>query len=70
MVVELYPFIKGKTMSKNCIIKSTDCDGSELYWSNEDGWVDKESATIFSEEELKTMNLPIGMKISIEICGE
>lgn len=27
-----------------------------LYWNNDDGWGD--SATIFSDEEKKTLNLP------------
>jgi hypothetical protein len=32
-----------------------------LYWSNEDGWVDKGSATVFSKEEyLTTPYLPLG----------
>lgn len=24
-------------------------DGEVMYWSNEDGWTDKDSATIFTE---------------------
>ena len=31
-----------------------------LWWSNEDGWVDKLSATIFSAEEVRTLRLPMG----------
>lgn len=31
-------------------------DNEQLYWSNEDGWVDRASATVFSEPEY---NLPI-----------
>jgi hypothetical protein len=32
----------------------------DSFWSNEDGWVDFESATIFSKDELNSINLPIG----------
>lgn len=35
-------------------------DGSWLYWSNEDGWVDRDSATIFTTEEMETFNEPQG----------
>ncbi len=31
-----------------------------LFWSNEDGWVTKESATRFSKDETTYLNLPIG----------
>lgn len=48
-------------------------DGKLLYWSNEDGWVDRYSATIFYDE---SVNDPIGAtnRIDIEeptcdICG-
>lgn len=37
-----------------CVIRSW----SE-WWSNEDGWVDKESATIFTYAETKNLNLPM-----------
>ena len=30
-----------------------------LYWSNTMGWVDKLNATLFSEKEKNTLNLPI-----------
>jgi len=30
-----------------------------LYWSNDYGWVDRASATEFSKEEKKYLNLPI-----------
>lgn len=38
------------------IIKAGD---RSLYWSNKFGWVDKESATIFTKEERSAVNLPI-----------
>lgn len=31
-----------------------------LYWNNNNGWVDRDSATIFSEQLRDTVNLPIG----------
>lgn len=34
-------------------------DGLPLYWSNADGWVDEEFASIFSDDEKKRLNLPI-----------
>lgn len=30
------------------------------FWSNEDGWVDLASATKFTPDEYKSLNLPIG----------
>lgn len=30
-----------------------------LYWSNTDGWVDRETATIFTEEERLSSYLPM-----------
>lgn len=33
-------------------------DGKPLYWSNDMGWVDSKSATIFNAEESRTLNLP------------
>jgi putative exporter of polyketide antibiotics len=33
--------------------------GKSLTWSNPDGW-SVDSATIFTEEEMQTFNLPIG----------
>lgn len=29
------------------------------YWSNEDGWGFKSTATVFTEEEKNTLNLPM-----------
>lgn len=38
-----------------------------LYWSNEDGWVeDEDSATIFTNEEKETFNLPMGEGYKVE----
>ena len=33
-------------------------DDEALYWSNSDGWVNLGSATIFTEEDSKTLDLP------------
>jgi hypothetical protein len=33
-----------------------------LYWSNETGWGDKDTATMFTEEETHIYNLPINGK--------
>lgn len=30
-----------------------------LYWSNEDGWVELDDATTFSEQDSKTVQLPM-----------
>ena len=30
------------------------------YWSNQDGWVSLETATKFSSDELREINLPLG----------
>jgi hypothetical protein len=35
-------------------------DGSPLYWSNVDGWVDRRSANTFSIDEVRQLNLPDG----------
>lgn len=37
-----------------------DDEGWVLYWSNTDGWVDYESATLFTDEEMNTMRPPQG----------
>jgi hypothetical protein len=43
------------------IVERDDITNQPLYWSNEDGWVDKGSATVFSKEEyLTTPYLPLG----------
>ena len=31
----------------------------ELYWSNDDGWTDREWATAFSQNEKFVLNLPM-----------
>ena len=36
-----------------------DLGGDPLYWSNEQGWVDKESAGRFTYSERCTLRLPI-----------
>ena len=36
-----------------------DDDGSQLYWSNVDGWVDKASATVYTHEEMTRLHLPL-----------
>lgn len=37
-----------------------DDEGEVYYWSNDDGWVDYESATLFSDDEKETLRPPIG----------
>lgn len=37
--------------------------GEPLYWSNEDGWGDFKSCTIFTEAETLTLMLPIGNQV-------
>ena len=37
-----------------------DVDDAPLFWSNEDGWCDLLSATVFTMEEMKTFMLPMG----------
>lgn len=37
----------------------SESEGESMYWSNVDGWGDRESATIFSFEEKEIFNLPI-----------
>lgn len=39
------------------IIKS---ENDDTYWNNDDGWTDREWATIFTVEETTVFNLPIG----------
>lgn len=36
-----------------------DFEDGFLFWSNEDGWVDLASATVFSENAPETVNLPL-----------
>jgi len=37
-------------------------DDGPLYWSNEWGWTNKKSASIFTQKEYETCYLPIGGK--------
>ena len=39
-----------------------DNDKDFLYWSNDLGWVDFASASIFQDDEIPFINLPIGAK--------
>lgn len=36
-----------------------DREGETLYWSNEDGWVDRGSATVFTDAERQAFALPL-----------
>lgn len=40
--------------------RSQDWQPEPLFWNNERGWVSFAQATIFTEEERMTMNLPMG----------
>jgi hypothetical protein len=40
-----------------------------LYWSNRDGWVDRQSAGIFSDAERKRLRLPIGGEWAVTAPG-
>lgn len=42
------------------IVGPRDEPGELVYWSNEDGWVDSSSATLFDHAELLTVRLPQG----------
>ena len=35
-------------------------DTMGLFWSNEDGWTDRDSATVFTAQERDTLRLPLG----------
>lgn len=42
------------------LIKGPYCCGDQLFWSNDDGWVDMEgSPTVFADEEEDIINMPI-----------
>lgn len=41
------------------VIRGEDKNGMVFYWSNDDGWVDRESATEFYADEPGKLNLPI-----------
>lgn len=38
---------------------ATEDDGETLYWSNSIGWVSIHGADVFSDEEQRTLNLPL-----------
>lgn len=40
------------------LIKEKNSVEEPLFWSNEDGWVDKESATRFTTKQRENLNLP------------
>lgn len=40
------------------VIKHKDLD--DIFWSNETGWTDYESATLFSTEERESFTPPLG----------
>jgi hypothetical protein len=42
------------------VIRMDTYDDKILYWNNTQGWVDRDSATQFSQEERETLNLPMG----------
>jgi hypothetical protein len=44
-----YQFSAG---NRKMLIKGANVDGEQLYWSNEDGWVDRLSATVFDADEV------------------
>ncbi len=51
------------------IIESNECDelsGEALCWNNEDGWVDRASATLFEIDEVSGY-LPIGSKRIVKV---
>lgn len=41
------------------VIAAGDLEDGLLFWSNEDGFVDLDQATVFSEAEMRDFNLPI-----------
>jgi hypothetical protein len=49
---------------KKCYFIYTSTDrlyGKELYWSNQLGWVDFKSATLFTQLERHNFNLPMSI---------
>lgn len=44
---------------KQYVVGCTDIEAENLYWSNDMGWVNLSGATIFSEEEVRTLRLPM-----------
>ena len=46
-------------------------DGLPLYWSNTDGWVSRATATVFSDDERNSLNLPdVGTWVSSDAPEE
>ena len=41
------------------VVRSVD-DDEGVFWNNEQGWVDRECATVFSAREMAQFNLPLG----------
>ena len=41
------------------VIKGYIDNGEQLYWSNDDGWVDRALATTFSDSERYAFRLPL-----------
>tara|TARA_Y100000034_G_scaffold127663_1_gene180914 strand:- start:1019 stop:1420 length:402 start_codon:yes stop_codon:yes gene_type:complete len=52
--IRLIYIIRGTTKNE-----TDPLEGYPLYWSNEDGWVDYDSADQFSQEERDKLNLPM-----------
>lgn len=53
----LEPYRREKVVRIRCINKNS--EGEILFWSNEDGWVYRDSATLFKPEDIRTFNPPI-----------
>ena len=47
-------------MSKVFVIEAIGVRQPPLYWSNDWGWGDRNGATVFKENELDQLELPIG----------
>lgn len=55
----LQPFVEAALESLGGLVIRSVADGDEdLYWSNEDGWGDLASATVFTTNESHTVRLP------------
>ena len=61
-------------VSRQYVIRSTEARDDEygypLFWSNDDGWVDRPSATVFSEEETKDPHIPLSGEWVLGHCPE
>ena len=58
---EMYFIESNRKWVIKALYEADDESGDWLYWSNKDGWVDKNSATIFRDREKKTARLPENM---------